>query len=161
MFCKSLSTEINNMCEISYGNYAIQIVSVNLQGKISDFVRETIRDKGLSYRKVAANSGGLITHSTVSDVINERVSNLSSKTIEGLAKGLGVPEEKIFAFVRGENLSTSDVERIEIEAMYRKRKSLSPARKEAFKRILDMVDRELDRLYEEEQKEKKNKKISN
>lgn len=44
----------------------------------------------------------------------------------------------------------NDIERIEIEAMYRKRKRLSGARREAFKRILDMVDHELDRLYKEE-----------
>lgn len=40
-------------------------------------------------------------------------------------------------------------ERTEIMAMYSKRRKLTPAKKEAFNRILDMVERELDKLYEE------------
>lgn len=46
-------------------------------------------------------------------------------------------------------IADDDAERIELMTMYSKRRKLTPAKKEAFRRILDMVDRELDRLYEE------------
>ena len=55
--------------------------------------------------------------------------------------------------VAGYSSDDEDTERTELETMYRKRKNLSPARREAFARILDMVDRELDRLHEEEMRE--------
>jgi hypothetical protein len=51
----------------------------------------------------------------------------------------------------GYSSDEEDIERLELEAMYRKRRRLSAERKEAFRRILDMVDRELDRLIEEEE----------
>jgi transcriptional regulator with XRE-family HTH domain len=121
---------------------------------LAGFVRNTMEEKNLTLRDVERNSGKTITHSYVNKIKNGISTNPSSSTLRALARGLKVDEEKLFAIARGQNLnSEEDVERIELEAMYRKRKNLSPARKEAFRRILDMVDRELDRLYEEEQKE--------
>lgn len=150
-----MSREIYALYENLYVRNAIHSVVPSEQEKISDFVRRIIHEKGLSYRKVAEKSGGLITHSTVSDVVNERVINLSSQTISGLAKGLGFPEELILAMVLGDTPDEEDIERIELEALYKKRRNLSAARKEAFRRILDMVDRELDRLMDEEEAARK------
>lgn len=121
---------------------------------LAGFVRKTMEEKNLTLRDVERNSGKTITHSYVNKIKNGISTNPSSSTLRALARGLKVDEEKVFAIARGQKLiSEEDIDRIELEAMYRKRKNLSPARKEAFRRILDMVDRELDRLYEEEQKE--------
>lgn len=95
-----MSSKKYKMCENLYARNVIHIEVDNEQVKISDFVRQVIADKDLSYRKVANSSGGLITHSTVSDVINERISDLTTQTIAGLAKGLGVTETEIYWIVR-------------------------------------------------------------
>lgn len=123
--------------------------------KLSDFVKRIRREKRLSVLDVERisrqNQSKGISNGYVSQIENNYISNVSPDKLQALAKGLGEDEELVFAIARGQNLnSENDIERIELEAMYRKRRNLSAARKEAFKRILDMVDRELDRLYEEE-----------
>ncbi len=137
------------MYENIYVRNVIHIGVLSKQPKISDFVRETIHEKSLSYRKVAERSGGLITHSTVSDVVNERVKNLSSQTIAGLARGLGVTEQEIFDIVRGKNLNNESVVDEQFENLGLKFSGLPPSKKEKAKPLIELMDRELERLANE------------
>jgi len=68
---------------------------------LADYLRRVIRDKDLSYRKVAQRSGGRVSHATISDIINGRQKDVKTETLRGLAQGLDVPEEEIFAVARG------------------------------------------------------------
>lgn len=128
----------------------------DLEG-LAKFVRQKMDELNLNSYEVAqraTNKGFKIVHGTVWNVLNQNTKEVKDRTLISLAKGLNVDEEQIFAIARGQSqITDEDIERIELEAMYRKRRNLSPAQKEAFRRILDMVDRELDRMYEEEQKE--------
>lgn len=139
---------LNNKKNIIYNSIGFVVDNAETIGEFSQRIRF---EKNLSVAEVRAKSGNKISPSYISKLENEPFVNPSAPKLQALAKGLGEDEELVFAIARGQNLnSENDVERIELEAMYRKRRNLSPARKEAFKRILDMVDRELDRLYEEE-----------
>ena len=144
-----MSTTKYNSYETSYVGDAIHYVVSKQQEKLSDFVRRIIHEKDLSYRKVAASSGGLITHSTVSDVVNERVSNLSSQSISGLAKGLGVTESEIFSLVRGKLPNQKMVTNQQFENLSLKFSGIPSTKKERAQALLDMLDREFDRLANE------------
>ena len=104
--------------------------------KLQDYVRRLINEKRLNYREVARRSRGLITYSTVYDVISGRNTNPSLSALRGLAKGLGVTEEELFASATGKTFEKdtiderlaliglkfrelSDVQRIDAEALLR------------------------------------------
>ena len=78
--------------------------------KLQDYVRRLINEKNLNYRKVAWNSRGMISHSTVYDIIVGRNMNPSLSALRGLAKGLGVSEEEIFAAATGKTLEKDTIE---------------------------------------------------
>jgi transcriptional regulator with XRE-family HTH domain len=80
------------------------VVSAQLE-TLSEYVRAVMNEKGLNYRQVAERSGDLISHTTVFDVVNLRSKDVKAKTLRGLAKGLGVSEEEVFAVVRGKTTS--------------------------------------------------------
>jgi transcriptional regulator with XRE-family HTH domain len=75
------------------------------QGSLADYVRRIIDEKDLSYRKVAAQSGGRISHATISDIINGNQRDIKTETLIGLAKGLGVSEDELFAVARGREIN--------------------------------------------------------
>lgn len=135
--------------------HVIQSVVNNGHQNLADFVRQKISDNELSYRDVAARSNGLISHGTVGDIISGKNLNPSPKTIKGLAKGLNVSEDELFNIVRGKKLSDDEYEESLFQSLYYKHNRLTPRKKAEFKRILEMVDRELDRLEQEESKETK------
>lgn len=144
-----MSTENYTTYENLYVRNAIHNVVTSKQPKISDYVRRIANEKGLSYRKIAEKSGGLITHSTVSDVINERVKNLSSATITGLANGLGVTEQEIFDIVRGKISNNEIVIDEQFENLSLKFSGLPPSKKERAQALIELMDREIERLANE------------
>jgi transcriptional regulator with XRE-family HTH domain len=78
--------------------------------KLQDYVRNLINEKRLNYREVARRSRGMITYGTVYDVINGRNTNPSLLALRGLAKGLGVSEEEIFAAAVGKTLEKDSID---------------------------------------------------
>ena len=78
--------------------------------KLQDYVRRLISEKDLNYRQVARRSRGLISHGTVYDIINGRNVNPSLSSLRGLAKGLGVTEEELFASAIGKTLEKDTIE---------------------------------------------------
>lgn len=68
---------------------------------LADYVKRIMAEKGLSHRRVAALSGGTISHSTVADIASSQRFNPNVETIVGLAKGLGVSPDEVFRVARG------------------------------------------------------------
>lgn len=135
-------------------------------------LKEKMDAAGLKPAQLSRLSG--VTKQNIGRLINETphpITGAPPTTTEETVRKIAAVKELnwkledalLAARIAPENLlvDDGDVERVELEAMYRKRKRLSAARKEAFKRILDMVDRELDRLLEEEQKTSQNKSHAN
>ena len=78
--------------------------------KLQDYVRRLVNEKRLNYREVARRSRGAISHGTVYDVINGRNLNPSLSALRGLAKGLGVSEEELFAAATGKTLEKDTID---------------------------------------------------
>jgi transcriptional regulator with XRE-family HTH domain len=78
--------------------------------KLQDYVRRLISEKDLNYRQVARRSRGLISHSTVYDIISGRNLNPSLSSLRGLAKGLGITEEEMFAAATGKTLEKDTID---------------------------------------------------
>ena len=78
--------------------------------KLQDYVRRLISEKRLNYREVARRSRGLISYGTVYDIINGRNMNPSLAALRGLAKGLGVSEEELFAAAMGKSLEKNTID---------------------------------------------------
>jgi transcriptional regulator with XRE-family HTH domain len=142
------SFKIQNLC----------ILVENVKESLSQLIQRRVRELNISKAEAARRCG--ITRSYFGNMANQTAPTESGQyepspeVVAGLSKGLEVSEIEILDSIGYIGHSGKDAERVELEAMYRKRKNLSPARREAFSRILDMVDRELDRLYEEEMAEK-------
>jgi transcriptional regulator with XRE-family HTH domain len=96
-----MSSKIYDNSGLPYVRCAIQSVVSDLRQRLAAFVREKMKEGSLSYREIARRSRGLISHSTVADIVNERYRDISTSTLRGLARGLGVPEPDMFAIGHG------------------------------------------------------------
>ncbi|HXG63966.1 MAG TPA: helix-turn-helix transcriptional regulator [Blastocatellia bacterium] len=64
-------------------------------------MRRILREKGLSLRDVQRLSGGAITQSYVSHIVQGTYSNLTVEKLKALALGIGVDEDELFRVARG------------------------------------------------------------
>jgi transcriptional regulator with XRE-family HTH domain len=118
--------------------------------ELADYLRNKINGKGWSYRDVAGRSGGLISHSAVADIINEKYSEISTTTIKGLAVAFNVEETEIISIASG-NLVKADPEHQGNRlAMIGLRFNNLPAdRQPQAVPIIDILEREIERLENE------------
>lgn len=73
--------------------------------KLADYIRRIRAEKDLSTSDVERKSGFTVTDGYVSHIENGRVKNVSPEKLSALAKGLGVPEDEVFAVARGKSVS--------------------------------------------------------
>lgn len=85
---------------------------------LAEFVKRTMAEKGLSYRRVAENSNGAISHSTVADIANAQRFDIKRDTLKGLAKGLGVSLDDVLRIAGGLSIDQSKSKRFEIYAEF-------------------------------------------
>lgn len=115
---------------------------------LADFVRSTMEKKGLTARAVEVNSSGAITHSYINKIKNGDSRNPSPAKLQGLAAGLGIPEETVFAITRGKVPNRQAVLRERFEVLTKKLDALPRAQKEHINLLIETVEREVDRLTE-------------
>lgn len=117
--------------------------------QLADFVRKTRDVKGLSTTDVEKNSGKQITDGYVSQIENLYVKNVSPEKLSALAKGLGVTEEEVFAIARGKvpNVNTIIDERFETLSL--KFGGLKPSKKVKAEVLIDVLEREIERMAKE------------
>jgi transcriptional regulator with XRE-family HTH domain len=72
---------------------------------LADYVRRIRNEKQLSLRDVSTRSGGQIANSHISRIESGEAHGVSVEKLRSLAKGLGVPEDEIFAVARGKSIS--------------------------------------------------------
>jgi transcriptional regulator with XRE-family HTH domain len=77
---------------------------------LSKYVARIMRQKGLKQKDVVLRSRGEIAGGYISDIINDKVTNLSMDKFKALARGLNVNVIELFAAACGEqdSLSTND-----------------------------------------------------
>ena len=129
------------------------VVSAELTA-LSEFVRAVMNEKDLNYRQVAERSGGLISHTTVFDVVNLRSKDVKAKTLRGLAKGLGVPEDEIFSVARGKSPADDpDYKNWKYAALFDDAKKLTPEQMREFETLMEIARREVTRMLQEQERE--------
>ena len=97
---------------MTYGLLYINVMSIKHE-TLAEFTSRIIAEKNLSFRRVAEQSGGGISHSTVADIANAQRFDVKKDTLTALAKGLGVAAEDVFRVARG---LTENPSRFEIYA---------------------------------------------
>lgn len=95
-----MSSRINISFNSIHGKFGKHIVKRMKHG-LSEFVRDVMKTKNLSFRDVERKSNGTISYGTVAAIKNKISSDVKNETLVALAKGLGVPEEQIFNVARG------------------------------------------------------------
>ncbi|MCP9496713.1 MAG: helix-turn-helix transcriptional regulator [Pyrinomonadaceae bacterium MAG19_C2-C3] len=106
--------------------------------------------------QVAERSGGLIAQSYFFKIENGLVKNVSIEKLRAIARGLGISEEELLRVARGKPKSVDeDLESSEFALLYSKHTRLTAQQKRDFKKVIEMVDRELDRELERGEKEGK------
>lgn len=123
--------------------------------KNSDFgalIDLSIEQAGLKKKKVAEKAG--IHPTSLSRIISgagvERDTATSIVSAINVLSNKSVIDEVHALGLLGFKSENEDLELIELQTMYRQRKNFSPARREAFERMIKMVRREFDQLTEEE-----------
>ncbi|HEY0100855.1 MAG TPA: helix-turn-helix transcriptional regulator [Pyrinomonadaceae bacterium] len=119
----------------------------NEQETLGDFVRRVANEKGLSQREVARRSGGLISHVTVGDIINKNRGDVKTETLRGLAKGLGVTEEEVFAVARGKKPEDDpDFLKSRLGLLSLKFDKIPIDKRVNVEALIELLDREVERL---------------
>lgn len=128
---------------------------------LADYVRRLMEERNWSTYDVVRESGGLITsNGTVWNVVNLRVKDIKEKTLRGLAKAFKVPEIEVFEVYYGKKRVGEDEleDDEEVAALFYKYKNLTEEDKKEIRRLISIVDREIDRLEEEKKKKSKRKR---
>lgn len=131
------------------------------QEKFSDYVRRVANEKGLTYREVARRGG--ISSPSISDIVSGKTVNVKASTISALAKGLGVPGQEVFAVYRGKSPADDpDFDKTRFGQLALKFDQLRELgavdSRVNVTALIDLLDRELDRALEEEQRKAPRKK---
>ena len=114
-------------------------------------IRNSARLSLLDAVRQSARSGYKIAGSYVSRIENGVVRNPSKDKLIGLAKGLGVPEEEVFAVARGKSLDEPTAREQRLLSYFRE---LPRERQDDFMRIVHTLHRE----HSVESKKKKGKR---
>ena len=77
------------------------------KGALSQYVRRIMLERNLSRRDVKLRSGGQITDSYVSGIVNGTATNLSIEKLKALAQGLGVTERELVDVAYGLSYANS------------------------------------------------------
>lgn len=127
-------------------NYTMSVIQET--NSLAGFVRNTMETKNLTTRDVEFNSGNQITHSYVAKIKNGTAKNLSTTTLQALAKGLGEPEEIIFALVRGIKPNKENVMSERFENLKLSFSDIPEDKQQIAENLIELMEREFQRLKE-------------
>jgi transcriptional regulator with XRE-family HTH domain len=70
--------------------------------KLGRFVKKRMLELGLTDRDVEKRSRGMVSYGTVNGITNSKHSDIQLASLYGIAMGIGVPKETLFAVAFGE-----------------------------------------------------------
>jgi hypothetical protein len=100
-------------------NPAIQIGVKGRQKELAEYVRGQMEAQNIKPRDVQKRARGAISHQTVWNILNERVRDIKSATLAGLAKGLRRPLEEVQAAAFGKLDTDPQVREVLLLKFYR------------------------------------------
>lgn len=127
--------------------YGKRLVVVRERETLADLVRRVRKEKGLSLMAVRVASGYHLATSYISRIENGDVTNVGLEKLKALAKGLGLSEEQVIAAATGrapENDPGFTKSRFGLLSL--KFDKVPHDRRVNVEALLDLLDRELDRL---------------
>lgn len=122
---------------------------------LAEYVTRVMQERKLSFQEVEDRSrrGGRrgISRGYVNQIASGKFQNPSRLLLLGLAHGLGVSEDEVFAVARGEaSPAISEYNRGEYEKMFEDvQQELTPDEMQHFNRLMQIVRREVERMIEE------------
>jgi transcriptional regulator with XRE-family HTH domain len=124
------------------GKSAVMAPKKETRESLADYVRRILKEKGLTFREVERLSDGEVAAGMINKIVNYGLENLTAKTIEALAKGLGENPESIFRLIIGSSPKMNDSE---MGALFYNYNELSEEDKSELKLLLEVVDNEIER----------------
>lgn len=121
----------------------------NNADRIGRFISSIMSKRKLSTYDIERLSGKKITQSYVGRIKNGKIENPSPDKLKALAKGLGITEEEIFSVMRGKSPNSGLIANEQIESLTLKFEKLSSSKKIYAQALIDLLNREFDRLIEE------------
>ncbi|MEW6213322.1 MAG: helix-turn-helix transcriptional regulator [Acidobacteriota bacterium] len=145
-------TQVNALEILRHNPFKLSVAKAAFMGeqmkreKLSDFVRRAMNERSLTFRQVAARSGGVVSHGTINKIVNGHQEDLEATTLIGLAKGLGVPSEQLLAVIEGKGPKTQEeAEDQEIAALFHRYKRLKPEDKRELRSLIQAIDDAIER----------------
>jgi transcriptional regulator with XRE-family HTH domain len=115
---------------------------------LSQYAARLIKEKGISASDVELRAGGEISYSHIAGILAGDVENLRFETLRAIARGLGVAEERLFAIAIGSAMP--DLQECDFALLYRKYAILSGEDKEQSTYLLELLQREIERMRQRE-----------
>lgn len=116
---------------------------------LAEFVRLQMEERNWSTYNVVERSGGLITsNSTVWNVVNLRVKNVTERVLRGFAKAFEVPPEKVFDIYHGRKPPKPETG-ARFTELALKFDRLPDNKKVNGEALIELLDREFERLARE------------
>jgi transcriptional regulator with XRE-family HTH domain len=78
--------------------------------KLRDYIRQAMKEKGLSVAEIVRRSGNQIKDSYIFDILKGRTKTIGVEKLNALAQGLGVDGVELYKLASGENIPYSQDE---------------------------------------------------
>ena len=103
---------------------------------LADFIRKTMKDKGLTLREVEERSHGKIHNSYISKILGGVARNPTRDKLEAIAEGLGVPLKEVLRTVGGDPADDDDFRQSILHMLHERAKTASPEDKRFIDRTI-------------------------
>ena len=144
------STKVHEHFSVENILYSKQVVVSRERETLADYVRRVRQEKSLSLNDVRVRSGYQIANSYISRIENAEVTNVVLEKLRSLAKGLGVPEEEVFAIARGKLPSEDpNFDKSRFAELALKFDKLPPDKRIDVEALINLLDREIERINRE------------
>lgn len=109
---------------------------------LAELIREKMKEKNLSTLGIARNSGNEVSASTITKILNGEVRSNSVRTLNAIARGLGISETLVIQAVTNQEFAPANeknkrVEELETKALIQLFESLPIERRDDVLRILE------------------------
>jgi transcriptional regulator with XRE-family HTH domain len=112
----------------------------------ADYVRGEMKRRGLKQADIMRRSGGKISDSYLSKILNGSADNPTIDALQALARGLGVPARVVILKAIGEDLEDGeDFRESLLYLLYEKLKGASPDQKRLIQQMVEMLLESVDR----------------
>lgn len=115
---------------------------------LADYVRRVMHEKEFTFKSVSDRSHGAVSAGGVNEIVQGRSTNPTIATLKGLAKGLMISEEAMFAVARGltpDALPGKDLKSKELSALFYDYEDLDEAGRQELQSVIDFLHAEIRR----------------